>query len=407
MRLRHYRMACPCRALTHDIGLAPGTAPGCAVGQTMGGRKIVLYTHSLSGGGAERTLALLASGLASRGHDVVFATDYGAPENEGFLAPCVRRADLGRSHARAVLHLRTLLAREQPDVSISALGASNVKHAAAAFLAGRRRRAVLGYHGFYVSEPRRLSQLAFWLAPVLTRVTGRTIAVSAALRDNLVGSWRAAPAQTRHIQNPVAWRAPPQPPTAQDLRARAPLVLAIGRLTADKDFIGLVHAFAKIKRAGARLVILGEGEERAALEAEIARLGLTDQVTLPGYAVQPWTYYECAACFAVSSRSESFGMVIVEALAFGLPVVATDCGGPREILSSPEIGRLVPFGDETAMAAALEAALSDPGDPAPRLARAASFSLEQGLDVYEALIEEIVAEQASHPHVRTGPAARR
>ena len=357
----------------------------------MGARKIVLYTHALAGGGAERALALLAGGLAARGLDVLFATDYSAPENEGFLGPGVRRANLGRSHVGSIRNLRALLIAEKPDVSISALGANNVKHATAAILAGRSRRAVLSYHGFSVSEPRLLSQLAFQLAPLLTRTTGRTIAVSGALRDNLVGSWWADPARTRHIQNPVAWRSPARPPTAQNLRDREPTVLAVGRLAADKDFLTLIRAFARIKRPHARLVILGEGEERAALQAEIARLELTARVELPGYLAQPWAYYERAACFAVSSRSESFGMVIVEALAFGLPVVATDCGGPREILTTPGLGQLVPVGDEAGLAECIEAALNDPGDPAPRLARAADFSLDRGLDAYEALIEEIVA----------------
>ena len=362
----------------------------------MGSRKIALYTHALAGGGAERAFAVLASGLAQRGHDVLFVTDYAAPENESFLDPLVRRIELGHGHLRATRNLMELLAREKPDVSISALGAGNVKHAAAATLAGRRRRAILTCHGFFASEPRPLSQLSFLLAPVLTRITGRTIAVSNALRENLIKSWRASPSRTCYVQNPVQQRTPREMPTEQSLRLRQPYILACGRLTPEKNFIGLLHAFGKMTRRDARLIILGEGEERSALEATVAKLGLSNRVELPGYVAEPWAYYETAACLAVSSRSESFGMVIVEALSQGLPVVATDCGGPREILNSPGIGRLVPIDDGAALTAGLDAALANPGDPNPRLARAETFSLKRGIDAYEKLIDEVVTENAVH-----------
>ncbi len=358
----------------------------------MSGRRILLYTHSLAGGGAERALALLASGLAGRGHDVIFATDYSATENAAFLDPAIRRLELGRRHAMSTWALRRALARERPDVSISALGANNVKHAAAALLAGRARRAVLAYHGFHESEPRPLARLAFWLAPALSRVVGRIVAVSDALRDNLVARWGCDPARTLRLYNPVAWRAAP---TAHAVWLRAPLVLACGRLTADKNFAGLLRAFAALTRRDARLVILGEGEQRAALEGDIARLGLTGRVDLPGYVAEPWDFYARAACLAVSSRSESFGMAIVEALAHGVPVVSTDCGGPREILNSPTLGRLAPVGDDAALAEGIEAALASPGDPAPRVRRAADFSLARGVDTCEAMIETIVAELKS------------
>ena len=359
----------------------------------MGGRRILLYTHALAGGGAERVMALLASGLARRGHSVLFVTDYGSPENEGFLDPAVRRFQLGRHHGRATLRLAALLRSEKPDVSVSALGSNNLKLAVASILAGQSRRAIIAYHGFHVNEPRLLSQMSFWFAPLLTRVTGRTIAVSAALLADMKERWHVSRSRTRYIQNPVAWRPPLSMPTAEGLRAREPLVLACGRLTADKNFIGLIRAFAMISRPDARLAILGQGEERPALEAEIARLGLTGRVDLPGYVQQPWDYYERATCLASSSRTESFGLTIVEALAHGLPVVAADCGGPREIINSPAIGWLAKVGDDAELAAGLDAALSNPGDPAPRIARANDFSMESGVSAYEALIEELASER--------------
>ena len=352
-------------------------------------RKILLYTHALAGGGAERALALLATGFCARGHDVTFATDYAADENAGFVDARARRVELGAGHGAAVLKLARLLRRERFDVSLSGLGASNLKHVAAAVLAGRARHAVMGYHGFYEAEPKLLSRLSFNLTPATTRIAGATIAVSAALRKNLVEVWRADKERTRHVPNPVSWGPPIAPPTRDSLRAREKIALACGRLNTGKNFVGLLRAFSLLETAGARLIILGEGEQRPALEAEVARLGLAGRVELPGYVAEPWRYYRRAACLAVSSLTESFGMTIVEALAHGLPVVSTDCGGPREILADGKFGALVPVGDEAALAAAISAALADPGDPAPRISRANDYSVEASLDAHERLFDEI------------------
>jgi glycosyltransferase involved in cell wall biosynthesis len=92
---------------------------------------------------------------------------------------------------------------------------------------------------------------------------------------------------------------------------------------------------------------------------------------------------------ALASDHETFGNVLVEALAHGLAVVSTDCGGPSEVLNSPETGVLVPCGDETALAAAMRAALLEPGDPKPRVRRAQDFSVANAVELYERLFERL------------------
>ncbi len=376
-------------ALIADVMEASRRSPSTPVGAPKQAKKILLYTHALAGGGAERAMALLASGLARRGDRVTFVSDYESRHNSRYLDAKVRRVQLGSGHSLGVLRLARLLAKEKPDVSMSALGASNLKHAAAALLAGRRRRAVLSYHGFFRSEPRPLSRLSFVLTPALSRLTAGTVAVSAALRENLVRRWRANPRRTHYIQNPVFWGETPERPTREALQRRDKMVLACGRLSPDKNFLGLVRAFARLPRPDARLTIIGDGEERAAIEAEAVRLGVADRLEMPGYVTEPWSYFDRASCLAVNSYSESFGMVIVEALAHGLPVVATDCGGPREILGESGLGRLVPVADDAALAAAIDAALADPGDPAPRVRRASAFSQEASVASYASLFEDV------------------
>jgi len=141
-----------------------------------------------------------------------------------------------------------------------------------------------------------------------------------------------------------------------------PVILGVGRLEPQKDFATLVDAFARVRAAHhCRLVILGEGEMRSALESQIQRLGIGMDVQLPGFVDNPYAWMARSAVFAFSSRWEGFGNALVEAMACGTPVVSTDCpDGPREILADGRYGRLVPVGDAEALADAIAATLVAP-----------------------------------------------
>jgi glycosyltransferase involved in cell wall biosynthesis len=146
-----------------------------------------------------------------------------------------------------------------------------------------------------------------------------------------------------------------------------PVILAVGRLAPQKDFGMLLSAFEIVRQnRPARLMILGQGAERPALEAEVVRRSLGDSVSLPGFADNPYAYMDKAALFALSSRYEGLPTVLIEALAAGCPIVATDCpSGPREILRDGRYGKLAPVGDAPAFAAALLGALDEPRRAAP------------------------------------------
>jgi glycosyltransferase involved in cell wall biosynthesis len=141
------------------------------------------------------------------------------------------------------------------------------------------------------------------------------------------------------------------------------VILSVGRLDRIKDQATLLRAFARLRaNCAARLMILGEGDERARLESLAQELGIAADVTLPGFVANPMPYMRKAAVFALSSLSEGFGNVLVEALYCGCPVISTECGGPREILMDGRYGHLVPVGDDAALAKALAATLTHPPD---------------------------------------------
>ena len=363
--------------------------------RTMKPRRLLFYTHALVGGGAERVWARLAAGFAARGDEVDFIVDFEARENLRSLGEQARLVVLPKGHGAATLALARHMRAMRPHASLSAISVSNLKHAAAATLSGRRDRAILSYHGFYEGERERLSNIGYRLTRRLNAATAATVAVSDSLRQDLIARFGVPSERVVTIFNPAAPEPFPPERSAAEIAARAPLVVAIGRLTPDKNYAGLLRAFARVKTPGARLRILGEGRMRRELTALRDELGLGDRVEMPGFVDDVGAHLEEARCFALSSLKETFGLACVEALACGLPCVVTACGGPQEIVDAPDLGVVTPVDDADALAKAIDAALAHPGDPAPRQARARDFTLDAALDCYDALIERVMSHARS------------
>jgi glycosyltransferase involved in cell wall biosynthesis len=162
-------------------------------------------------------------------------------------------------------------------------------------------------------------------------------------------------------------------------RPGAGRLVAVGRLVHQKGFDLLLPAFAKLAPDHPEwtLTIWGEGEQRAALEALGARLGLAERVQLPGVTEQPGQWVEEADVFVLSSRYESFGNVITEAMAAGLPVIAFDCPwGPGDIIRDGEDGLLVSPEDVDALAAAMRRLIVD-ADLRRRLGEKAATNVQR------------------------------
>ena len=135
-----------------------------------------------------------------------------------------------------------------------------------------------------------------------------------------------------------------------------PVVIGAGRLSRQKDFKTLVEAVYLInQRSSCRLIIIGDGKELSNLEALARELGIGHNVDFPGFVDNPYSYFSKASLFVLSSAWEGCPNVLLEALAVGVPVVATDClSGPREVLQNGRLGALVPVGQAEALARAIE-----------------------------------------------------
>lgn len=340
---------------------------------------LTLLLPDLDCGGAQRVMLTLAGQFAELGHDVELIALRAGGVLAAEIPAGIRLVELMPEHlagwrlaARALLALRRHLAAKRQTTAIlaSVTGANIVALLAAAGLpAGVRPRVVIRHENTGANLKRGLRDR---VASHLYARADEIVTISEPAAEDLHGWLRVDSGRVHVIANPVdgdslaeAARLPLDGPIAGD----APMVLSIGRLTAQKDYPTLLRAFERlVQDRPARLVVLGEGEDRAALLALADALGIRDRVTLPGVVGNPYPWIAASDLFVLSSRWEGMPVALLEAIALGANIVSTDCrSGPGVLLAAGRFGRLVPVGDVAALAAAMAAALDSP--PAPALVR--------------------------------------
>ncbi|MDA3878671.1 MAG: glycosyltransferase family 4 protein [Halothiobacillus sp.] len=337
--------------------------------------KLLFFIHSLSSGGAERVTVTLANYWAAQGWEVVIVTITGEDRDFYPLHPAVRRVSLGQDRAsrggleaimnnwRRMRALRAVLGNEQPTVAIAMMTTVNVLLALTATGMG------IPTIGSERTYPPRMPLGGLWERARryaygrLTTLVAQTTLSAQWLAENTT----AKRDQVAVIPNPVAFPLSVNEPRLDLAQCKrdmgcSRILLAIGRLGAEKGFNRLIEAFAQL--AGQQpewgLVILGEGGQREALEAQCRASGLEARVCLPGAVGNVGECYEAADLYALTSRFEGFPNTLLEALAHGLPAVAVDCEtGPREILRPEVDGLLVPQDDPDALVSALERLMAD------------------------------------------------
>ncbi len=335
--------------------------------------RVCFVLPSLNGGGAERAAVHILNALDGNRWD---RSMYLLQREGPYVTDVQRSINLvsasGGSRLRRWLELRRYLRAARPQLVVSFLSYFSVLTAARTACIGARvvfdqqtpmsaflTDADYAWRG-------RWHRRAFAVA---TRIGYRRadaiVTTSAGVADDLVRAFGVPRGRIRVVHNPVDLdaiaAASNEPLALEHERAWSrPAIVAAGRLADAKNYPLLLQALAILRRTiQARLFILGRGDGEAAVREQIDRLGLGEAVVLCGFQPNPWKYIARADVFALTSRYEGFGNVLVEAMVCGVPVVATSSPGTREIVSVGTNGLLVERHEPDAVAAALERVLGD------------------------------------------------
>ncbi len=380
----------------------------------MNARHVALLVPSMRGGEAERVMLNLACGLVARDVrvDLVLAQEDGTYLSR--VPEAVRVVDLGAKRVlTSIPALRRYLVQERPTTLLAAVAHTNLAALLARWFSNVPTRIVIGIHntfsiasqGAAMKRSRTFPFVARWLYPHADGI----VAVSHGVAEDLSQTVSLDRSRIEVVYNPVVtpelYEQAGEPFShpwfghtgfghagfrhagvgkTEGGDDAVLVILGVGRLSAQKNFPLLLRAVAKVReQRPVRLLILGEGDDRAALEALIHNLGLSDCVALPGFVDNPYAYMRHAQLFVLSSDWEGLPTVLIEALACGCPVVSTDCpSGPMEILDGGTYGALVPMRDEEALADAIMTSLDKPIHGELLQQRIDEFTLDYATEQY-------------------------
>ena len=323
--------------------------------------RILHLIPDLGLGGAQRLLADAAAAVDRDRYGFEVA-HWGEPtalqdELERLDIP-VHRLEGGSSLPRLARAFGRQVRRLRPDVVHTHLFDADLIGILTARALGVRR-CCASIHSFSFFMTRRHRWRYRWL---LGPLVGRFLAVSRALADHLVRECRLPASRVQVVPNGIdtARFAPAASPALRS--ARGSTVGVLTRLDARKGLPHLLRAMAQLRPdlPDAQLVIGGDGEDRSALEREVDSLGLRGRVEFVGAVDDAAQFYRRLDLFVLPSLDEAFGLVLLEAMAAGLPVVGTRVGGVPEILEDGAQGRLVAPADSQALAGAIRELCRDP-----------------------------------------------
>ena len=334
----------------------------------------MILTQGLTGGGgSEKVMSDLTLALGDR-FDFVLVTpdrtdrdDHSFPHKGKLIQADMRWIEptsniSGRlvKLAHRTIRLRRVVQQERPDVVLSNF--TYMWHAALTVLKllGLIRAKVALRFGSPVSldlkQRGRIYRLITWLG---VRAAERVIVNSHGLAEDVIECLGVSRKKVVTIHNPIPIKkivSLSEEPVAESIfDSEAPVVLSVGRLSVEKNQSMLIRAFARVQpQTGSKLVLVGSGPAEQDLRELAQSLGMAEHVIFLGWQENPYKFMSRTACLALCSDYEGFPSVLVEAMACGCPVIATDCSyGPREILENGKYGLLVPRGNEEALADAI------------------------------------------------------
>lgn len=354
----------------------------------------MFFIYRMGGGGAARTMLNIMNHLDRTKFEPLLVTLDFTYTYEDYVREDIHFIKLPVTRLRqAIVPLAKLIREEKPDLLFSTVPNYNTIATLAKLLSRTKTKLIVreaAYLGGTAKENIKLKGYG-----LLYRAANCVIALSEGVKQNLINRYSLNEEQIKVIYNPVDLdhinNESKQSVEEQDLfDGQKKIIITAGRLVAEKDHATLLRSFARIDRElNAHLVILGEGELEAELKQLAEELRIAERVSFLGFKQNPYAYIKRADVFTLTSTTEGFGHVLVEALALGLPIVSTRCNpGAEEILGDERYGMLADVGDIDAMTHNLERALTLPDDERETIIskgkmRADEFEAERIVEQYE------------------------
>ena len=362
-------------------------------------RSIVFYMQDLSGGGVERMRLSLIEELRTWGIDVTLIVGSATGPLKQLLSPDLPLIEIGRSRTiLSVIPLARILRKQKPDMLVASLDHNNIAALLSKAISFSSCPIVICQHNALSLEVGLgwKYQIVPFAYRHLSRFAAAVVAVSNGVADDLAITCNILRSEITTIYNPVIGqdfdlRASQPVLHSWFLKRDAPVFVFVGRLIAQKNPELVLQAFADlVVHTAARLVFIGDGPLRAALQEQAESLGLSALVDFAGFQSNPLPWINLADALILTSDYEGFGNVIVEALALGTPVVATDCHwGPSEILENGRYGLLVPCGDVAATSLALKSVLQTQWNKEKLRERGRMFSASACAAAHLSLLERV------------------
>lgn len=363
-------------------------------------KRVAIIMGGFGEGGIDIVFLALASGMIALGVEVDFV--FASHDTTDRRHNIPREAGVFHVSNNAWFSIPGLIKYfrdRKPDMAITAVSEIDFNALVARKLSGVGKlcRMICTIHTHittHMNQAKMRPRLKQWMAERVYFLADHLVAVSRGVGADMEERLGLVDGSIITIYNPV-WskekelKSKEKCPLAWLTSSPVPVVIAAGRLNPQKNFPNLLRAFAILrKKTPLRLLILGEGEERLALEKLASELGIKEDLQMPGFVANPLAYFSSASLYVMSSSWEGLPTVLIEALGCGLPIVSTDCkSGPSEILEHGKLGELVPINDSNALAAAMEKVLTNPPPRELLLQRATFFSEEASAGKYLELLK--------------------
>lgn len=367
--------------------------------------RVLAFIHSFEPGGVERVALRLLSAWRRSGVDAALAVgrDDGEMRRDwpdlGYTSFQPRRLETaGFETLWMIAHLPGEIRRTRPDVLFCPGSTYTVVAVVMKLLLGRSCPPVVAKISNDLGRS-DITGLLRWFYKLWLRIQGRWIdrfvAMSEPMRAEIIDAMQVPAAKVVVVNDPsvttaeIDWLEQHQRDNV--LPSKGTRYLGVGRLVPQKNFSLLLRAFAAARRDGDTLTIVGGGPEHETLAALAAELGIVDALTMPGHVSSVLGYFTKSDVFVLSSDYEGIPAAIIEALAAGLKIVATDCSvGIASLLDHGELGQIVPRRDQKQLQQAMRAASTQPLRVEQARERARMFTVEPAARAYAAVFAEAV-----------------